>query len=321
MSPRLRRLVPPLAGALVLAAVLWRTGTGPVVDGVRALDGWTLLLGVLLAVLTTVANAWRWRLVARGLGIGLTLPGAVAFCYRSQFLNATLPGGVLGDVHRGVRHGHAAGATGLGVRAVAWERFSGQVVQAVLVLVGLLLLPSPVRGYLPEVALVLLGASACLWVLWRATSGGGSPAPRVLRAVRDDVRRGLLAPGIWPGVVLASAVAVAGYVATYLLAARAVGVTSPPERLVPLVLLVLVAAGLPFNLAGWGPREGMAAWSFAAAGLGAAQGMATAVAYGALVLMGTLPGAVVLALGSRRPAPHGKPPGLPHPVGAGGARG
>ena len=52
------------------------------------------------------------------------------------------------------------------------------------------------------------------------------------------------------------------------------------------MLLVLLAAGLPLNVAGWGPREGMAAWAFGAAGLGAAQGVATAVAYGALVLVG-----------------------------------
>ena len=53
---------------------------------------------------------------------------------------------------------------------------------------------------------------------------------------------------------------------------------------------MLVAAGLPANVAGWGPREGMAAWAFGAAGLGADQGVATAVAYGVMVLVATLPG-------------------------------
>ena len=48
------------------------------------------------------------------------------------------------------------------------------------------------------------------------------------------------------------------------------------------------------NLAGWGPREGMAVWVFAAAGLGAGAGLATAVAYGAIVLVANLPGVVVL---------------------------
>jgi uncharacterized membrane protein YbhN (UPF0104 family) len=302
MTARVRRLVPPLLGGAVLVAVLWRTGTGPVLAGVRALDGVTLVQGVLLALVTTVANAWRWRVVSRGLGVGVGLGPAVASCYRSQLLNATLPGGVLGDVHRGVRHGRAAGATGLGLRAVAWERFAGQVVQAVLVLLALVLLPSPVRGHLPEVAVVLVVGAAAAWVVWRAAPQAPFARLRLVRAVDSDVRRGLLARDAWPGVVLCSTVAVAGYVATYLLAARAVGVTGSPQRLVPLVLLVLVAAGVPLNLAGWGPREGMAAWSFGAAGLGASEGVATAVAYGALVLVGALPGVVVLAVGTRRGA-------------------
>jgi len=55
-------------------------------------------------------------------------------------------------------------------------------------------------------------------------------------------------------------------------------------------------------VAGWGPREGVAAWAFAAAGLGAAQGVATAVVYGVLVFVASLPGAVVLLLGMRRPS-------------------
>ncbi len=38
----------------------------------------------------------------------------------------------------------------------------------------------------------------------------------------------------------------------------------------------------------------MAAWAFSAAGLGAAQGVATAVVYGAMVLVASLPGAGVL---------------------------
>jgi uncharacterized membrane protein len=50
------------------------------------------------------------------------------------------------------------------------------------------------------------------------------------------------------------------------------------------------------SIAGWGPREGATAWVFAAAGLGAASGAATAVAYGVLVLAATLPGALVLVI-------------------------
>ena len=94
----------------------------------------------------------------------------------------------------------------------------------------------------------------------------------------------------WPGVVLASTVALGFYIATYLLAAHAVGVTASALTLLPVVMLVLLAAALPLNLAGWGPREGMAAWAFAVAGLGAEQGLATAVAFAAIVLVANLPG-------------------------------
>jgi glycosyltransferase 2 family protein len=47
--------------------------------------------------------------------------------------------------------------------------------------------------------------------------------------------------------------------------------------MLPLALLVLLGAALP-NIGGWGPREGVTAWAFAAAGLGASLGVATAVA-------------------------------------------
>jgi bacteriorhodopsin len=59
-----------------------------------------------------------------------------------------------------------------------------------------------------------------------------------------------------------------------------------------------VVAAIPFNLAGWGPREGAAAWAFSAAGLGAATGATVAVTYGVLALVATLPGAVFLVNGS-----------------------
>jgi hypothetical protein len=91
--------------------------------------------------------------------------------------------------------------------------------------------------------------------------------------------------------------------------------------MLPLALLVLLAMGLPTSIGGWGPREGAAAWAFAASGLGASQGLATAVVYGVMTLVATLPGAVVLLvgwLGRRAPRsriPAGLPP-WPMPVGA-----
>ena len=320
------RLLSVAAGAAILGAVLWQTGIEPFVTGLSSLDPWTLALGTALAVPSTVACAWRWHVVSRELGVRVDLGPAVASCYRAQFLNCTLPGGILGDVHRGVSHGLDAGDTARGMRAVAWERLAGQVVQAVIVVVVLLLIPSPVRSFMPAVLGVLtLVIVAGVLVAWHVPS----PEPpsltgRMLMVIRDDVWRLVMVRHAWPGVVLASTVALVFYFSTYLLAAHAVGVTTDVVTMLPVVLLVFLAAGLPLNLAGWGPREGMAAWAFSAAGLGAAQGVATAVAFAAIVLVANLPGAAVLVVASARRRRAGPVPGLPKQpelVQGGGAHG
>jgi uncharacterized membrane protein YbhN (UPF0104 family) len=282
------------AAAATLAVLVWHLGTGPFVDGLRAVNGGALAAASGLAVLTTTCCAWRWRIVARGLGVDLPLGTAVAAYYRSLFLNVTLPGGVVGDVHRGISHGRDTSDVGRGLRAVAWERSAGQVVQVVLTVAVLLVMPSFLRGIAPFVALALLAAAAGFALamrIWPAV--GRSRWARLRRAAARDLRHGLLAGRAWPGIALASALIVAGHAVTFLIAARTAGATAPPSEMLPLALLVLLAAALP-NVGGWGPREGVTAWAFAAAGLGASLGVATAVVYGVMVFVASLPGAAVL---------------------------
>ena len=108
MSRRWWSWARPLGGAAILAVLLHQVGTEPFLDAARMIDGWSLAAAAGISALTTVCCAWRWSLVARGLGLGLPLHVAIAAYYRSQFLNTTLPGGVLGDVSRAVRHGRAS---------------------------------------------------------------------------------------------------------------------------------------------------------------------------------------------------------------------
>jgi hypothetical protein len=284
--------------AAVLAVLVWRLGTGPFLDGLHAVDGASLAAASGLALLTTICCAWRWRVVAGRLGVDLPLGSAVAACYRSLFLNVTLPGGVAGDVHRGISHGRRTSDVARGLRAVAWERSAGQVVQAVVTVAVLLVLANPVQGAMPLAALVLLGVATASALAFRSRprSGWRGVAIRELRAVSRA----------WPAIALGSTLVVAGHAATFLLAAHAAGVSAPPSTLLPLALLVLLGGALP-NVGGWGPREGVAAWAFAAAGLGAAAGVATSVAYGVMVLVASLPGAVLLVVGT------GAPPRLTRP--------
>ncbi len=293
--PRWARLA---AAVATLAVVVWTLGAGPFLDGLRAVDGRALLAAVAIGVLTTTCCAWRWTIVARGLGVHLPLRVAVASYYRSVFLNVTLPGGVAGDVHRGVSHGRDVQDVGLGLRVVVWERFGGQFVQAALTLLVLLVLPSPVRSFMPLVVAGLGVTAVGLFLVDRARAGRGGRSRwgRAWNAAAADIRAGLLRRRALPAIVLASALVVVGHALTFLVAARTAGVTAPPSRMLPLALLVMLAMVLP-SVAGWGPREGATAWAFAAAGLGADLGAATAVVYGVMVLAASLPGALVLVAG------------------------
>ena len=290
----LSRWVRLAVGAAMLAAVMWRLGAGPFLEGVRAVDSRALLAAAAIGLLTTLCCAWRWTIVARGLGVHLSLPAAVAAYYRSVFLNLTLPGGVAGDVHRGVSHGREVQDVGRALRVVAWERGAGQAVQVMLTVVVLLVLPSPVRSFMPLVLVALAATAIGVVIVRRARPRGGhSRWARVRNAVSSDIRAGLLRRRALPVIALASAVVVLGHAVTFQVAARTAGVTAPPSRLLPLALLAMLAMVLP-SVAGWGPREGATAWVFAAAGLGASRGATTAVAYGVLVLAASLPGALVL---------------------------
>lgn len=303
VSPRRWALLRTACGVAVLGALTLRMGSTAVVEGIHAVDVPTALAALVIGAVTTLCVAARWCLVSRALGTPITLRTAVAESYQAQFLNSVLPAGVLGDVHRAVRRG---------VRAVVVERLAGQFVlvgAAVAVLVA---------AVLPEWP-ILAGAA----VLAAAAVVSGRPAPAA--------RRGRLLAGaglaVRPEVLALSAVALAGYVATFVLAARAAGITAPVAALVPVLLVALLAMMVPLSVGGFGPRELVAAAGFGAAGFGAAPGVTAAVAYGVLGLVSCLPGAVVLALTSVRrtasrapraaPVPSPRTPGSaarPHPT-------
>jgi uncharacterized membrane protein YbhN (UPF0104 family) len=292
--PVWRRVIGPAAVlAVVLPFLAWRLGTGPFIEGLRSVNGQALAAAAGIGVLTTACCAWRWTTVARALEVELSLSTAVAAYYRSLFLNVTLPGGVVGDVHRGLSHGRDTDKVGRALRAVAWERFAGQVVQVLLTAVVLLALPSPVHAAMPPAVLALVVAAIAVLLVARLRPGGASKLARARDTVFADIRGALLARGARFGIALASAVVVAGHALTFIIAARAAGTTAPLSQMLPIALLAMMAMTLP-NVAGWGPREGVTAWAFAAAGLGAGQGVTTSVVYGVMAIVAALPGAAVL---------------------------
>jgi len=278
-------------GAAVLAVLAVRLGAGPFLQGISRATVPALALALVLGALTTVLCAVRWVRAARLLGLPLPAARAVSDYYAALFLNAVLPGGVLGDVRRAALHGRDAGRVRAATGALVLERSAGQLVLVVAAVAVWLVDPSVLPGPAPawRVVAVLLVAAVVGIAL--------AVAARFVRSVPALQVRDVAA------MLGASAVVLAGHVAMFVLAARTAGVRSSVVALLPLALVALLAMSLPFNLAGWGPREGVTAWAFAGAGLGAGQGVTVAVLYGLFALVAGLPGVVVLL--GRRSVPTG----------------
>ncbi len=302
MNAQMKALWPWLRLLLALGILVGlglRLGTGAFLDGLRAIDAFSVAAALAIGFATTLLSAGRWVLVARRLGLSLSIRTAVGDYYRALLVNAVLPAGVLGDVHRAVNHGRESGDVGRGVRAVFFERFAGQIVLIGIGLAVFLTHPAPGLDFTPNgatIAIVLAGLAALAVVGWHIK--------RVRRVLVDTLADGirLLSIRTWPAVVALSAATVAGYVAMFLVAARAAGSDATITQLAPVVVVALLVMAIPVNIGGFGPREAFLAVAFGAAGLGAQQGFTTGIVYGVLALIASLPGAIVLFTSRRRAA-------------------
>ncbi|WP_052810235.1 lysylphosphatidylglycerol synthase transmembrane domain-containing protein [Streptomonospora alba] len=297
-----------LLGVAVLGLLARTLGAEPFVRGLGMIDGPALLAAVGIGMATTLASAGRWVVVARGMGLRLGLPRAVADYYRALLLNAVLPAGVLGDVHRAFEHGRRVhveeppGSAGRAVRAVVLERAAGQAVLIAAAVAVLILRPELLTAAaraLPSaeaaaVASALLMAAIGASTVWLLRSAGGRRRLHRARAWAAEARSAVLTRRRWPAVALLSAAGLAGHLSLFVVATRVAGTDAPVVVLLPPLLLALVAMSVPVGVGGWGPRESAAALGFAAVGLGAGTGLSAAVVYGVLALVAALPGVFAL---------------------------
>ena len=277
----------------LLGLLLTQVDAGAVAARLAALDVRWLLPVLALTVLQVIASAWRWRFTEARLGLALPLGTAIREYYLATFANQVLPGGVLGDVGRAGRHALGSGDPGPAARAVILERASGQVAIALIAVIGIALadIAWPAGGTaiaLSAVALIAALAALAVRRIHRHPEGWLAIAWR-------DTRRALLARDAWRTQLAMSLAIAASYVGVYALAGIALD-TPAPATWLPLIPIVLFSMLVPISVAGWGVRESVAAATWAAAGLGPADGTALAIAYGAIVLISSLPGLVFALL-------------------------
>lgn len=327
---RLLRLPLQLAVSVGLLVVLWHVSGGRALA--RRLSGcdpaWAAA-ALPFATASLVAGALRWRYTARRLGQRLGVRRAVREFYLACFLSQVLPGGVSGDVvrvwrqsrralRRASQGGEAApdseltevvptsqpaevGRAGVGsaLRAVVIERVANQFIMTICVLGSMALWPwvpgsfSALRVWAPlGGALVLTGVVLAVLALFaRRGQGTGGGLERFF----VDVRRALWSRKGLPAQLGLGLLVMANCLAMFYCAARAVNAPLSVFHLLALVPPALFAMSIPISIGGWGLREASAVALWAMAGLPEGEAMASSVLYGALTLLSTLPGALVLA--------------------------
>lgn len=285
-------------GGGVLVVLAARVGAGPFLHGLLSLDAPTTGVAIVLYAVATCAAAWRWRTIAARLGLALRRSTAVGMYYRSQFLNTLLPGGVVGDVQRAVAHGRSTESVGAATRAVVLERTVGQAVQLALAVLVVPMSGAAFGGFLFPAIGFGLAVLAALAVPALAATLTSARVRHALRHEMDELRAGLGSVAVTAQAVAASVVVVGCHLAIFAIAASAVGASVPAMGMLTLAFVVMLAASIPLNIGGWGLREGVAAWAFAMAGVGASAGVSAATLYGVLAIISLVPGVIVTSLAS-----------------------
>lgn len=280
----------------VLGVLAWWLDPAAIAAAVTRFSPVWLFTALGVTVIQTTLSAWRWRFTARRLGLDLTWPRALGDYYLAALINQVLPGGVLGDALRAHRHARDSGSAGPAWRAVIIERASGQVV-VLAATIGVLTAVPAWRDVLSTVwtgggTWLMPILAVCLLVAVAVVVARRWPAQWAV--LREDLHTTLLARSAWAFQLIASAAIVFSYVLVFALAGRGIGVTVAFDLLLAVALPILLAMLIPISVAGWGFREAAAAAVWLALGLPAEQGVAVALAYGLITLIGSVPGALVL---------------------------
>jgi len=232
--------------------------------------------------------AKRWQMAAHALDLDLGYGRAVREYYLAQLINMVLPGGVAGDAARAVRLRNE-GDLIRAAQSVVLERLIGQFAMFSLLFGGFV------------VVLVVPGGVAWpahSWAILAITvvvAGAGFFAARRHTTVAKFMT--LAAQLIRQPLQIALSVIIALLTsAGFYASAKATGTTLPLSTLFTLIPLVLTAMLIPLSIGGWGWREGAAAALFPFAGASASAGIATGIAYGAMLLIAALPALILMVI-------------------------
>jgi len=288
----------PLAGVLLLAAVWLRVDHSALWSRLSRLHWQYVCAGAAIMVPQLLCLAARWRSVAAPLGVHLSLRAATREYALSVLVNQLLPFGVLGDAMRVWRQSQRLQTRdhplSLALHTVVIERCLGQCIVVVWALLAAPLWLGAAAYWLIFALLFALGAcglsvlialrarafsqTAALRPLWRSGA-------RLLDALAQVVR----APRVLLVQLSLSSLIMLSIVAQFYCALYALDLRLPLLAAAKVFPYMMLSMALPLSVAGFGPREMTTVTLYRAAHLSDSDGLAFGLAYGALLLVATLP--------------------------------
>ncbi len=294
-----------VSGALIVF-LLSRVDLAEARDRVLQVAPEMLALSFLGLAIQVVICCFRWRAVLRPMGTDIPFWAAFRLFFIGGFFNQVLPSAVGGDAVRmylAYRRGLTLGSA---INSVMLERvatLSGLLmVMAVILPVFLSRVGVEAGGWAIPVVLVSLFAVVLLIVAlslldrlpesfrrWRLVRG--------LALLAGDTRKVFRSP-----VAAAKAIAwsALGHVnLAFIVFILAVGLQLEVTLIDCLALFppVLLLMAVPVSIAGWGVREGGMVVAFGFVGVPAEAALVLSLLFGLIVLIGSLPGAVLWLVG------------------------
>lgn len=305
MNDRLNRLGMTAARFALSGALLWlllsRTDASALMARVAVIDPRWLAAAFALTVVQVVLISWRWAVIMAGLDASIGTMRALRINLAAFFLGQALPTSIAGDAWRVLKIRSLGFGIGTGLRGVLIDRTTAMIglVLVVLVTAPLLLarMPDPAMRWTVAAG---LGLGAALLALalsadrlsGRWASGRLSGVAEFGRAVRGLLSRPVTAI---PIVGVSAVVHLLAGVTMWLIA----GSLGLPVGLVDCLVLmppIVLVAGMPLSIAGWGLREGAVVAVFALVGVPMDGALLMSVLLGLLLLLVSLPGGLLLAI-------------------------
>jgi len=299
-----------LVSLLLVGILLHAADPAPVLDRMTQVNGPGILVVLSLVLFQITLVGWRWQLITRTCGTGLSFRDAQVLTFIGQFFNQTLPSTIGGDVVRVVLATRAGMPVARATSSVLADRVVALLALMLMAAATLPLFYTIILSHAMRTALTLLvagglcGFALCLllgewmarFIPFKKLSIFMAEFTRDMRCIMPTSRHGGL-------IMTLSILTHFMTVAVMFMMARMMSI--PLGFLDAMVLIppVILLTVLPISLAGWGIREGVMVFILGKTGIVSADALALSLAFGLLISFAGLPGGVLWILRKGK-APH-----------------